>query len=275
MLPLIKTLWIGGDLSRLEYVCLNSFLVQGHRVQLYTYGNVGNVPKGVEILDARVVLPEDKIFTYGKVTGKGKGSYAGFANYFRYKMLSTSENSYWVDADILCLKPFPPVKELIVGKEDDNFVNNAVIGVESQGHELFDYLCKYCEYPFSLNSWDSWKIIIKKIYGRTYGRSSLDYLPWGLTGPKALTGYLSKLNLKKYSSDVSSFYPISHSDWEKIFMPSDLSYKDFPNSYCIHLWNEHLRRNGIDKNAVLNEKSLYEKLISELELDLRVANNYA
>lgn len=267
MLPLIKTLWIGGDLSRLEFICLNSFLVHGHRVILYTYGDVGNVPDGVEIHDANTVLSEDKIFTYGKSSGAGKGSYAGFANYFRYKMLLNSNNSYWVDADILCLKPFPSINNLIVGKENDNFVNNAVIGVSNHGHQLFEVLCDYCETPFKINSWDNVTIILKKLYAILFGRGSFSFLPWGLTGPKALTGYLSKLNLNNYSVDKNCFYPVSHSDWEKIFLPSNLNFEDFSGSYCIHLWNEHLRRNGINKNDIMNSDSLYEKIISRFNLD--------
>jgi len=267
MLPLIKTLWIGGDLSRLEHICLASFIVQGHKVQLYTYGDVGNVPDHVEILDANIILPESKIFTYGKATGAGKGSYAGFANYFRYQMLLHSENAYWVDADVLCLRPFPSIDTLIVGREDNTFVNNAVIGVEKPSHELFEQLCMYCESPFSINSWDSWKIVFKKIYGRIVGRGSLDYLPWGLTGPKALTGFLSKLDLGRYAMDSESFYPVPHDDWKSIFMPSNLTKNDFSSSYCIHLWNEHLRRNGIDKNSTMSPDSLYEKLIFEYKLD--------
>ncbi len=62
MLPEIKTLWIGGDLSRLERVCLASFIAHGHKVTLYTYGDVGNIPKGVVLEDANKIIDSSKVF---------------------------------------------------------------------------------------------------------------------------------------------------------------------------------------------------------------------
>ncbi|GAW96960.1 hypothetical protein MTCD1_02583 [Colwellia marinimaniae] len=41
MLAEIRSLWIGGALSRLERVCLNSFLRAGHKVFLYTVSTRG------------------------------------------------------------------------------------------------------------------------------------------------------------------------------------------------------------------------------------------
>lgn len=267
MLPTIKSLWIGGDLSRLERVCLASFLAQGHKVQLYVYDEVGNVPNGVELKDANSILGREHIFQYGKATGAGKGSYAGFANYFRYKMLLLSSNSYWVDADVICLKPFPQVDGLIVGIESDNFLNNAVIGVEQEGHLLFEELCSYCDNPFKINNWDNWKIVLKKLYGRIYGNSSLDYLPWGQTGPKALTGFVNQLGLNHFAVNKQFFYPISPDDWKEIFISSEAEIKELSDSYGIHLWNEYLRRNGIEKNSKMDPSSLYEKLISHYSLE--------
>ena len=51
MLAEIRSLWIGGALSRLERVCLTSFLRAGHKVYLYTYDEVLNIPEGVEVLE--------------------------------------------------------------------------------------------------------------------------------------------------------------------------------------------------------------------------------
>jgi len=48
MLAEIRSLWIGGALSRLERVCLTSFLRAGHKVYLYTYDEVSNIPDGVD-----------------------------------------------------------------------------------------------------------------------------------------------------------------------------------------------------------------------------------
>ena len=43
----IGTLWVGKELSWLEQLCLASFVDHGHRVKLFTYDKVQNVPDGV------------------------------------------------------------------------------------------------------------------------------------------------------------------------------------------------------------------------------------
>ena len=55
-LPLIQTLWIGGELSVLEQLSLASFLKNGHGVHLYTYDGVTGAPAGTEIRDGREIL---------------------------------------------------------------------------------------------------------------------------------------------------------------------------------------------------------------------------
>lgn len=266
MLAEIRSLWIGGALSRLERVCLTSFLRAGHKVYLYTYDKVLNIPEGVEVLDANLILPKEKIFTYGSVTGKGKGSYAGFANHFRYEMLSKCSNTYWVDMDVICLSPFYIENDLDYGFENESYINNAVIGTKKAGNKLFANLSKYCNNPFVFTRWDTFKFLIRKLIGRTWGRSDFSYLPWGVTGPKALTGFVKKDNLLNYAAPIECYYPVGSNDWKQIFFPCEHDV-DLSGAKALHLWNEQLRRDGLDKNTVFDKHSLYEKLISELELD--------
>lgn len=46
-LPKIASLWIGGDLSWLEQLCLKSFADAGHQITLYSYAPISNLPEGV------------------------------------------------------------------------------------------------------------------------------------------------------------------------------------------------------------------------------------
>lgn len=101
MTETVQSLWIGPHLSRLERVCLSSFMKNGHRFQLYVYHEPKGVPNGVELLDANHVVPEKDIFMYPH-----RKSYAAFANLFRYVLLERY-GGYWVDTDIVCLRPLP------------------------------------------------------------------------------------------------------------------------------------------------------------------------
>jgi len=53
----VASLWIGPELSWMEQICLLSFMEKGHRTVLYAYDDVKSVPDGVEIRDAREIMP--------------------------------------------------------------------------------------------------------------------------------------------------------------------------------------------------------------------------
>jgi hypothetical protein len=103
----INALWIGKTLSKLELLTINSFLVLGYRFRLWIYEPLETaLPAGILIGDANEIVPKEKVFSYrNKNTfGHGKGSYAGFSDIFRYKLLY-EKGGWWVDMDVTCLKP--------------------------------------------------------------------------------------------------------------------------------------------------------------------------
>ena len=67
----VRSFWFGEALSPIEHLCLKSFLAHGHRVHLYTYEKVGNIPRGCRILDAATVVDRDELFFYQDQTHFG------------------------------------------------------------------------------------------------------------------------------------------------------------------------------------------------------------
>ena len=55
----IGMLWVEGQLSYLEQLCMVSFRDAGHPVRLYTYGAVSRVPEGIEVRPAAEILPRE------------------------------------------------------------------------------------------------------------------------------------------------------------------------------------------------------------------------
>ena len=41
----IQSLWIGNTLSNVEKLCINSYIKNGHEFDLYTYGEIDNIPE--------------------------------------------------------------------------------------------------------------------------------------------------------------------------------------------------------------------------------------
>ncbi len=96
--PIIQGLWIGDRLSRFEHNSIKSYINQGYTYHLYTYWPVANVPRGTMIRDAREIIPESAIFTFG-------GAITPFSDLFRYKLLY-DRGGVWSDCDIICTRPF-------------------------------------------------------------------------------------------------------------------------------------------------------------------------
>lgn len=101
-------LWVEGRLSTLERLCLASFLHHGYTVHLYTYGEVQSVPDGVVQCNGDEIIPREKLFLGRGVSGE---SYATFADLFRYELLA-QRGGWWFDMDMVCLRRFPPPRQL-------------------------------------------------------------------------------------------------------------------------------------------------------------------
>ena len=95
----IQSLWMGGAFAD-GTASIAPFLAHGHEYHLYSYGEVGGLPKGAVLKNAEEILPKAAIFQYQQ-----HPSYSGFSNFFRYRLLLW-KGGWWVDIDVVCLKPF-------------------------------------------------------------------------------------------------------------------------------------------------------------------------
>jgi len=106
----VHGLW-WGQLSAMELLCLESFSRFGHQFHLWTYNARLSPPaKGVQLEDASQILPSEEIFTYE--SGPHKGSYAGFSDLFRCKLLNL-HGGWYVDMDVTCLRPLDVSSEYV------------------------------------------------------------------------------------------------------------------------------------------------------------------
>jgi Glycosyltransferase sugar-binding region containing DXD motif len=216
----------------MERLCITSFLQHGHSFHLYAYDEVLTVPLGTKVLDARLVLPVDRIFRYAN------GSYAGFSNFFRYKLL-LDVGGWWVDLDTVCLKPF-------------DFESHYVFS--SERHELRDLVdCAVIKSPpgsdFARYCWD------------TCNRLQTEELKWGETGPRLVAAAVEEFALQAFVHRPETFCPIDYRSWESVLNPS-IGDSVGAGTYAIHLWQEQWRRSARDKDQRYAAGCLYEQLRS-------------
>jgi mannosyltransferase OCH1-like enzyme len=227
----IQSLWVGTRLSTMERLSIASFLFHGHDYHLFTYGPVEGLPAGVVREDAREVLPESSIFQY-----RDFASYAGFANFFRYKLL-LERGGWWVDTDVVCLRPFDFVDEHVFSTETcrgEEVVTSGVIKAPA-GSPVMAYAWEVCQ------------------------RKNPSELVWGETGPRLMTEAVGRFSLAHSKQPFRAFCPLEYSEWHKVLEP-DFEECFGRETYAVHLWNEMWREAGQDKNARYHAACLYERL---------------
>lgn len=250
---IIQGLWVEGKLSVMEELCIRSFLAHGHEFHLYTYGDVPNTPAGATVKDAREILSEDRIFRYEN--GFGKGGLSGFANVFRLHLLF-QRGGWWVDMDIICLRPFDFGREALIGTSWEPGqsaiarANNCVLK-SRPGDVLIKYCLEICE------------------------SIDMSTVRFGDTGPNLIKRAVDELGMTERLVSWETFCPIGYRDVRMLMVPW---YERFvlgrlkpgltgrpqarvpKKARAIHLWNEMWRHNNFDKRGKYPASSIYERL---------------
>jgi hypothetical protein len=229
-----QTFWWGDALSPYEMFCLKSFIDHGHKVHLYTFEPQLDVPEGVLTYDASKVIGRDRFFTYE--SGDGKGSPAGFANLFRYRLLA-EKGGWWIDTDVVCLSSKIPIVDQFFAYQDDKFVNNAVLFFEAQ-HDVMIRCHSQAE---------------------KLGSS----VKFGVTGPRLLTQVLGELGYIDRAYPPSVCYPVHYSRALDLLRPSEATavLQCIQSSLFLHLWNVRVRRDGIQKEYLPPRGSVLRELV--------------
>ncbi|ATF17743.1 Glycosyl transferase family 2 [Phaeobacter gallaeciensis] len=237
-LPVIASLWIGGNLSYLEQTCLKSFADHGHRTLLYTYETVDNCPPGVELMDANRIFPASDFIRH-----KVSGSPAVHADAFRYKMISM-QNVIWVDADVLCVKPWDFQDQWVFGWEKTGrLVCNAVLGLPRFSRTL-QRLNAFCENEYPIPPWAKGEERAQLETAHAAGNPvHVSELKWGVWGPSALTHFLNETGEMAHVKPQMAFFQISFKERRNLLSPGYIVEKKIDDGcYGVHLWNRRLSR---------------------------------
>jgi mannosyltransferase OCH1-like enzyme len=228
----------------MEKLSMVSFLQNGHPYHLYTYKDIKGVPDKVILKDAKRIISEENIFKY-----RNYNSYAGFSNLFRYKLL-LEKGGFWVDTDVVCLKPFQFISDYVFASE--NYVSYEKKTITQVTN---------CVIKVPAGS---------KIMGYCYEQSlakNPNELKWGETGPKLISkAVLKQFKMHSQVQNPTTFCPIPYQFW-KFFIADNINLEDAVkiteltnDSYSIHLYNEMWRRNNVNKNESFAPDSIFEKL---------------
>jgi len=234
-LAVINSIWIGPRLGPIHAACLRSFVRLGHRTVLHVYERPDDVPVGVELADANALLPESRMIRHSAT-----GSPAIFADLLRYE-LQKKELGLYVDCDCYCIRPMEDT-EYIYGWESANLISNAILKLPS-GSPALDSLLAIKDSRALIPYWFSKR---HQSYYRIRARLGwpvrLQDMPWGTTGPFALTWYLKEHGLDIHAATIDTFYPL-HFGQIPLLLDPDLTIEDIttPRTRLLHLSHEKLK----------------------------------
>jgi hypothetical protein len=229
----IHGLWIGNRLSLVELLCIQSFLDNDHAFVLWTYEKLENeLPDGVIIRDANQVIPREKIFRYKNRNqfGHGKGSYAGFSDIFRYKLLY-EHGGWWVDMDVTCLKPLDFTTPYVFRNHHDLKVVGNIIKCPPKSE------------------------LMLRCYQKAIAEVDAENRDWNKP-IRILNETIEELGLQQYIFEISN-----RDSWNDV---RKLAIRKTPvpaHWYVIHWVNEEWRRNNIHKGYAGKNSVLYDLYI--------------
>ena len=218
----------------MEILSIRSFLHHGHDYRLYVYEPVMNLPEGAVACDANEILPASSIFQYTDFR-----SYAGFSNFFRYKLL-LERGGWWVDTDIVCLRPFDFAARYVFASEK---IRSGAVPASAV------IKCPVASEAMSY----AWSVCAAK---------EPALLTWGETGPRLVAEVINRFSLEPFLHPPEVFCPVSCHDWETLMAPGAALDLDVA-SYSIHLWNEMWRYYGRDKDGSYPSQCIYARLLNK------------
>ncbi len=243
--------WKGSILPPHGILSLKSFLYYGHQCDLYCYEEISNIPEGVKIKDASIVVPWDDSFLIR--SGFGTGSPAPFSDWFRFNLLLL-RGGVWSDLDVICLKPWNDLPKRFVATSleipEGPLPNINVIRLDSNDEIARLYI-------------DLWK----------FERDPCDYA----SGVKLMNKAIEIAANKPILMAPKVFNPISYRNAKYLISKPEHGYhpesiKRFlvraeeiglplsSETYGLHLWSEMWKANGWNQDKRYPANTVYGSL---------------
>jgi hypothetical protein len=220
----VVTFW-HGPLDKLRQTCLRSQLAQGHKVTVFSFGPIPNLPDGITNADAETILPRD--FAARLRPPQADGSWRDwtilqFSDFFRMRLMARRAG-LWLDADVLLLKPVQlDVAKPFFAFEGPRTLGNSVLYLPSDDPIVtaFEHLIAQKELT---PNWLSLRHRLAYALRRSRGRRcSLSDLGVAIFGPSSLTALARRNGELHHALPKRSFYAV-HAEPKLFFERSDFS----------------------------------------------------
>ena len=222
--PEIVTFW-HGPLDGLRRLCLRSQVAAGHKVTVYSFEPVAQLPDGVGNAEAEAILPHS--FAERLRPARPDGIWIDrtmlqFSDFFRMRLMAKGAG-LWLDADVLLLKPveLDPAKPYFAWERPRQLGNSVLyLPPDDPIVTAFEALMKQDELtPDWLSLRHRLTFAMRKLRG---GSKRLSDIRVAIFGPAALTALAHRAGELHHALPKKSFYAV-HAEPKLFFERSDFS----------------------------------------------------
>lgn len=221
--PDIVTFW-HGPLDRLRRLCLRSQAAAGHKVTIYSFDPIAQLPDGIANAEAEAILPHS--FAERLRPARPDGVWIDrtmlqFSDFFRMRLMAKS-TGLWLDADVLLLKPveIDPAKPYFAWEQPRQLGNSVLyLPLNDPIVAAFEALMAQDELT---PDWLSRRHRLTFMLHKLRGTTRISEVRLAIYGPAALTALARRAGELQYALPKKSFYAV-HAEPKLFFDPGDFS----------------------------------------------------
>lgn len=245
-LPMIAGLWVGSDLSWLEQVVIQSYLDRGHPFTLYTVGDIGGVPSGVDVRNA------DEI--YGPppfdISDNDRLRVAVYSDIFRLHLMSKTD-FIWSDLDAYCVRSFEGLGDHVFGLNQKGIVPTGIMKVPADS-ETLALMLDFVTLPNPVQPWRGSRLHRESAErvkaGKIWG---IEDLPWGCSGPKGFTHFLKETGEIELAQESDVFYPQRPDELRQLLLAGvPVTEIEKPSTKSVHIYGHQKKLLAIENRGL-------------------------
>jgi hypothetical protein len=214
----VRTFWHGGPIGPYQLLCLRSFVDRGHRVEVFSFEPIPELPDWLVRENAEDIVPSARVLRYLPEQRR----VAIHADLFRHALLHRL-GGWWIDPDVVLLRTDLPAGELFFGGPTKfDMIPTGAIKFPAGHPVLTDALIHSTPFEDSVADWEQ-------------------------AGASLLTRCIASNNLLAACKPVELVSPLSWFDVPRLFDPSeaDILARELDGKYFLDLHMDAWLRAGV------------------------------
>jgi len=146
----VRTFWHGGPIGPYQLLCLRSFVDRGHRVEVFSFEPIPELPDWLVRKEAEDIVPSSRVLRYLPEQRR----FAIHADLFRHAVLHRL-GGWWIDPDVVLLRTELPTGELFFGGLTEfDVIPTGAIKFPASHPVLTDALIQGAPFEDSVADWE-------------------------------------------------------------------------------------------------------------------------